>query len=127
MEHYKDHYNAVAQELGLPSCRALTPARRKQINARIAEIGEDGLHEAIEKLRDSSFCQGANGRGWRANFDFVLQASSCIKLLEGAYDDRPEIRKKTNLERAMADAFKGTSGEIGVESNSVLPFVRKSG
>ena len=125
-EAVKDHYNEVAEELGLPKCRVLTKTRLAQVKARVAEIGEDGLHEAIDNLRDSAFCQGLNPRGWRASFDFVMQASSCIKLLEGAYSDGPAQRKMSNLERVMQDAVEGTSGSNSMETDRIIPFHRRA-
>jgi hypothetical protein len=41
---------------------------------------------AMDALERSAFCRGENDRGWRADFDFLLQPKSFTKLLEGAYD-----------------------------------------
>ncbi len=119
-EEVREHYNAVAADLGLPKCRGITPARRAQISRRIAETSLEEMHEAIDKLRNSSFCQGANDREWRANFDFVLQASSYMKLLEGVYDDAAGVRKLSNFERAMADVDQGLGSETSSELNRLL-------
>jgi hypothetical protein len=40
----------------------------------------------MDALERSAFCRGENDRGWRADFDFLLQPKSFTKLLEGAYD-----------------------------------------
>ena len=123
----KERYNEIAQELNLPKCRGLTKARLGQISARVRETSWDEAFEALEKLKDSTFCQGNNNRGWRANFDFVFQASSYMKLLEGYYDDAPLPKQLTNLEKAMMDAYEDTSDEPSVEADRVIPFQRKHG
>ncbi len=43
------------------------------------------LTEAIWTIPRTPFCLGENDRGWKANFDFLLQPTSFTKLLEGTY------------------------------------------
>ena len=79
-------YNAVALQVGLPQAATLTPARKQRIQARLREHGGlDGWGKAMICLGSSPFLRGDNEHGWRANLDFVLQASSYSKLVEGSY------------------------------------------
>lgn len=80
-------WNAKCEKSGLAKVRILTKSRRDKIKRLIKEIGSLEIVEAIEKIHTSSFCLGKNDRHWKAHFDFLLQTSSCIKALEGVYDD----------------------------------------
>lgn len=42
--------------------------------------------ETIERMARTPFCLGENKSGWRANFDFLLQPDTHIKVGEGKYD-----------------------------------------
>jgi hypothetical protein len=85
-------YNSLALQLGLPQASTLTPSRRQLLKARLKEHGGlDGWRRALENLKASAFLRGENDRAFRASLDFILQASSFAKLIDGAYAD---ARKK---------------------------------
>ena len=82
-------YNELAQRAGLPVAQRLNPTRSSKLKARLRECGGiEGWRIACEKIEASSFCTGGNKDGWRASLDFMLQASSFTKIMEGTYDDR---------------------------------------
>ena len=82
-------YNEVAERCGLPHVRKMTAARLSKLRARLKDCGGlDGWRDALAKLEASTHCTGGNDRGWRACLDFLLQESSFVKLIEGAYDDK---------------------------------------
>ncbi len=84
-----DAWNMLAGECDLPLVQAITPGRTTALKARLAECGGvEGFAYALTKVRASPFLLGANDRGWRADFDFLLQRKSFTKLMEGKYDDR---------------------------------------
>lgn len=80
-----DEWNAIATRRRLPIAKSLTPSRRKQIKARLADGGIAGWREALRAVEDSPLCLGENDRGWRADLDFVCQPKSFAKLREGSY------------------------------------------
>lgn len=89
-----EYYNYVAKDLGLPAVTKMTKARKSKVEKRIEDAGGlDGWKSVVDKLRESRLCQGQNSRGWKASFDFLLQESSFLKLMEGNYDGnkQPEI------------------------------------
>ena len=71
---------------GFPSIRKMTAQRERQLKARLKDSTLDEWVQAMDALERSAFCRGENDRGWRADFDFLLQPKSFTKLLEGAYD-----------------------------------------
>lgn len=84
-----DAYNATAQTAELPKAQVLNTTRRASLKRRLKECGGlEGWAEALRKLEASSHCRGNNDRGWRADLDFLLQAQSFTRLMEGRYDDR---------------------------------------
>lgn len=82
-------WNALAGRLALPEAKALTPARRKAINARLAADGLAGWREALAAVEASPHCRGENDRGWRADIDFVANPTKFQKLREGSYGPVP--------------------------------------
>ena len=83
-------YNTLAERAGLAKVQNFTDARRRQLRRRLAECGGvEGWSAALVKVEASNFLTGGGRDGWRADFDFMLQAKSFTKILEGAYDDNP--------------------------------------
>jgi len=78
-------WNDLARRIGLPVAKALTEARRKAIRARLAEHGETGWRQALVAIERSAFLRGDNDRAFRADLDFLGQAKSFTRLLEGFY------------------------------------------
>lgn len=83
----------VAGKAGFSVPKLLTKDRRQKVNARLSEHGKDGWSEACRKMAGSRFCRGENDRGWKADFEFLLQPKSFNGLIEGKYDDlKPAAR-----------------------------------
>lgn len=85
LEKAFQNWNIIAEACGLPKATKLPPARKQRLKARLAEVGLSGWNEALENLERAPWMHGDNDRGWRADFDFMLQPSSLMKLIEGAY------------------------------------------
>lgn len=45
--------------------------------------------KVIERIAASPFCNGDNGRGWFANFDFLVRSDTHVKTLEDQYGGAP--------------------------------------
>lgn len=81
-------WNDLASDLSLPKVQRMTETRRRKLAQRLRDCGGlDGWSAAMAKIRGSPLCRGEVG-SWRADFDFVLQESSFVKLMEGKYDGR---------------------------------------
>lgn len=88
-------WNALADRCGLARCQRLTEARRTQLRRRLADCGGiSGWMSALEKIEKTPGLLGDNDRGWRANFDFLLQESRFTKLMEGGYDQWSSNEKR---------------------------------
>lgn len=97
-------YNGLAQRIGLPVSRTLTPARRRSVQARMREHGGfDAWTLALANVERSAFLRGSNSKGWRADFDFLLQANRFAKVVDGTYGNGAHgdtlAPKETELEK----------------------------
>lgn len=74
----------------LPKAVGLSKDRAKRIAERLREEPDLNVWAVVfQKIRDSDFCNGLTEQGgWRADFDWVLQPSVRLKVLEGRYDNR---------------------------------------
>ena len=98
-------WNDLARECGLTVAQVLSEPRRKAIRRRLDECGGiEGWELALSKIRGSPFLLGKNEKGWRADIDFVLQAKSFTKLMEGSYDAKPTRTGSISESLAAADA-----------------------
>lgn len=84
-EHVLEVWNDMAGRLGLPKAK-MNDQRRRTLLVRIRSYTIADFTEAIGCIERNSWMHGANERGWRADFDFLLQAKSFAKLVEGSYD-----------------------------------------
>jgi uncharacterized protein YdaU (DUF1376 family) len=71
---------------GCPAIRKMTGQRERLLRARLKDSTIDEWQQAMAAMERSAFLKGENDRGWRADFDFLLQPKSFTKLLEGSYD-----------------------------------------
>lgn len=71
----------------LPQPRILNDKRKKLILNAYKQYGLDTIKECFKKANDSSFLQGRNDRGWKADFDFVL-GNKFANILEGKYGSK---------------------------------------
>lgn len=83
-----EYWNTIAGRIGLAKISKLTPARRQKLQARIKEFPDvESWSTAFKNIERSPFLRGDNDRGWKANFDFLLQPGSFVKLIEGVYNN----------------------------------------
>jgi len=82
-----DMYNSIC--LTLPKCKKLTEPRKALIRNRLAEYSLADIQKAFELSEESNFLSGRNGI-WvnGANFDWILNSSNMVKILEGNYVNR---------------------------------------
>jgi hypothetical protein len=104
-------WNELALRVGLSQARTLTPQRRKSLIARLREHGGlDAWRIALANVERSAFLQGSNDRGWRADIDFLLQASRFAKVVDGGYGNGAHAKSKesslSKIDR-MVDAALG--------------------
>ncbi len=112
-----DAWNTLARKSGLPVAAKLNQARRTKLRQRLKDCGGlAGWHRALERLAASPFCLGDNDRGWKANFDFLLQEASFLKLVEGAYGQRSNGSGSGRKEKPSAGAMAVLREHFGISA-----------
>ncbi len=86
-----DFYNESCPSL--PRATRVTDKRRGSINAVIKEFGEDAVKEALLKVESCPHLVGKNDRGWRADFDWLMNKNNLLKVMEGRYERKPQKHK----------------------------------
>lgn len=81
-----DRYNAICTNL--PRVVRPTDKRRRAVRLIYGKgYTPEQLDEVFRKAQASSFCTGLNDRHWKADFDWLLNESNLVKVLEGKYDN----------------------------------------
>ena len=80
-----DAWNTMAAAAGLAQVVTLTEGRKKALMKRIDEHTHDTVLKAIASIPHSRFLTGKTADGWKASFDWLIQPSSFVKLIEGTY------------------------------------------
>ena len=79
-------WNLVADKLGRPRVRDLTPERRQLINQRIKQYEIADFVTVFNNIEMSPFLRGDHG--WKGcTFDWVFKKANFQKILEGNYND----------------------------------------
>ena len=86
----------------------------KKIKARVKDEPSESVWAiAIKRVAESDFCNGRTDRGsWVATFDWLLQADTLDKILEGKYDNRQGKTKNAKEQRMIAQRERIERGEI---------------
>ena len=81
-----DNWNYIAEEFKLPTIKVLTSARISKLKARIKQVGgwKEFWQQVYDAISQSKFLKTGN-ETWKCNFDFVLQESSFVKMIEHQY------------------------------------------
>ena len=85
-----DLFNELCPSLS--KVTVLSTCREKAITARLKEFTVEQFTTVFKKAEASKFLTGRNGKAWRANFDWLINASNFVKVLDGNYDDRTASR-----------------------------------
>jgi hypothetical protein len=74
--------------------------RKKSVREIYKSHGLDGIKDAFTKVAKSDYLNGENARNWKADFDWIMNASNIVKIIEGKYDNtnRPRDGDKNNIQ-----------------------------
>lgn len=85
-----EKFNSVC--VSLPRVQNITPQRRKAIMAALKQLGDTDISELFRKTAASDWLSGRNNKGWSADFDWVLEPSHLVRIMEGNYDNRKPLQ-----------------------------------
>ena len=101
--------------LGLNKVKAINPdtSRYAMLRKRLKDYGVDTIVEGVEKIRESSFLQGHNNKGWTVTFDWFIKPDNFQKVLDGNYADKKGgMNRGTNCKDAFDDNADGRYGLV---------------
>ena len=88
----------------LPRIRQLTDSRRRRLCNLPRRLGDVTVSEFFRRVEASDFLTGRtnNGRGWRADLDWICKPEHIPRILEGSYDSRASPKRTAaNVARAL--------------------------
>jgi len=101
-----DMFNSTCTEL--PRVIKLTPGRRQKILVSYNNFFDkdiEKIKEFFDKVKRSDFLCGKNSK-WRANFDWLINMTNSMRVLEGNYDNRageqPQEKEELTFEERAA-------------------------
>ena len=95
--------------LGLNKVKAINPdtSRYAMLRKRLKDYGVDTVVEGVDKIRNSSFLQGHNNKGWTVTFDWFIKPDNFQKVIDGNYDDRKAASQNTKAGTERMDDLDG--------------------
>ena len=124
--------------IDLPTIRAISETRKKKIRTLLNEFkklkiwpgitGYDRLHRLFQMAQDSDFLSGRNGRWNGCSFDWLINKTNALKVLEGTYANKGganNVRSSTG--NGNAGNHNGAdSGTIESTTNEALARFRRN-
>lgn len=96
-EEIKSKWIKIAHEYKLSGTQLkITEKRKRVINNLLKEYSAEEVLQAMEKVHTSNFLRGNNKTGWQIAFDWFINKSNFLKVLEGNYDDKINSEIKNN-------------------------------
>nr|DAK43239.1 MAG TPA: Dna polymerase B [Caudoviricetes sp.] len=97
-EDIKNKWIKIAHEYKLSGTQLkITEKRKRIINNLLKEYSAEEILQAMEKIHISKFLQGDNKNNWQVTFDWLINKSNLLKVLEGNYDDKINTETKNNV------------------------------
>ena len=111
----KNNWIKIACEYKLSGTQLkITDKRKRVINNLLKEYSAEEVLQAMEKVHTSSFLQGNNKTGWQISFDWFINKSNFLKVLEGNYDDKANSNnseKEKKFQNYQEKDFVGVTDE----------------
>ena len=81
-----DRYNEICLTTGLRPIRGIEGNRKTKVAAQFKQYGLSGFFDVFDKVTESAFLCGGGNRGWKADFDWLINPTNMQNVLEGKYD-----------------------------------------
>jgi hypothetical protein len=99
-----DAYNAIAERVGWPVVQKKSKARETAAHQRMKDCGGfEGWLAAMERAAQSDFLLGKATGTTPACFDWLNAPRNFTKLIEGNYDNRPDVRAQKGTTNGKRD------------------------
>lgn len=88
--------------VSFPHVRTLTDKRKKALKTRLKKYSLADFQKVFSMAEASGFLKGQNSRGWQANFDWLINESNMVKVLEGNYNSDMQQNRAPNSKWAKS-------------------------
>ena len=97
VEEFKLSFNVIC--VSLPEVRLLTKVRVAHIKTLLTTLEKSGCTpiEFLKKIENSDFLTGRSGQ-WRATFDWIIQPSNAVKIIEGNYSGKAKTNSSYDID-----------------------------
>lgn len=97
VEEFKLLFNVIC--VSLPEVRLLTKVRVAHIKTLLTTLEKSGCTpiEFLKKIENSDFLTGRSGQ-WRATFDWIIQPSNAVKIIEGNYSGKAKANSSYDID-----------------------------
>ena len=97
VEEFKLLFNEIC--VSLPEVRLLTKVRVAHIKTLLTTLEKSGCTpiEFLKKIENSDFLTGRSGQ-WRATFDWIIQPSNAVKIIEGNYSGKAKTNSSYDID-----------------------------
>ena len=117
-EEIKNKWIEIAHKFNLSGVKLkINDKRKKAIKILLNEYTVEELLQAMDKIHISKFLQGDNKNNWQITFDWLINKSNLLKVLEGNYDDKINVETKNNVHtnQRFGTGTKGKRPKVTVE------------
>lgn len=96
MENENEIENVISKynTTSFAKIQKISDKRKLHLSARIKENGLQAVLDVIEKADKSKFLHGNNKNNWTATFDWIINPSNFLKIMEGNYDNKIPVPEK---------------------------------
>lgn len=96
-------YNEIC--VSLPRVTKLSDSRKRAIKTRLKSYTVEDLKKAFEMAEASDFISGRNGKWNNASFDWLMNETNLVKVLDGNYQNKTsgKIEVDSNLRQFIAN------------------------
>lgn len=109
-------FNQTMANKAINPIQRITENRKQTVMARAREFGKEAIMKAIEKAAASDFLNGHHeGKGWKADFDWIFRPTKFPKIIEGNYDNDNIIayeQQTDNSQRQRIESYARTVQEL---------------
>lgn len=97
VEEFKLLFNVIC--VSLPEVRLLTKVRVAHIKTLLTTLEKSGCApiEFLKKIENSDFLTGRSGK-WRATFDWIINPSNAVKIIEGNYSGEEKHQSQSSYD-----------------------------
>lgn len=97
-------WNAITTS-PIKRCSGLSRQRLGRAAKRLKERPFSEWQAVIARIQASAFCRGGGNRKWVADFDWLLDSETAVKVLEGKYDDAAVETATANTVPALSALY----------------------